>query len=100
MNESKSAVDRPWRRRVLGFTFTGRRPNRRKVSDKAILRFKGEIRQRTQRTRGVTFQRAVALLSLEAMGEAALSRVASPRRKPGSCLEHGEVSPRPMALEP
>jgi RNA-directed DNA polymerase len=59
VNESKSAVDRPWRRRVLGFTFTGRRPNRRKVSDQAILRFKEEIRQRTQRTRGVTFQRVV-----------------------------------------
>jgi RNA-directed DNA polymerase len=59
VNEGKSAVDRPWRRGFLGFTFTGRRPNRRKVSDKAILRFKGEIRQRTQRTRGVMFQRVV-----------------------------------------
>jgi RNA-directed DNA polymerase len=59
VNESKSAVDRPWRRRFLGFTFTGRRPNRRKVSDQAILRFQEEIRQRTQRTRGVTFQRVV-----------------------------------------
>lgn len=59
VNESKSAVDRPWRRKFLGFTFTGRRPNRRKVSDRAVLRFKEEIRQRTQRTRGVTFQRVV-----------------------------------------
>ena len=33
VNEGKSAVDRPWTRRYLGFTFTGRRPNRRKVSD-------------------------------------------------------------------
>jgi len=59
VSERKSAVDRPWRRRFLGFTFMGRRPNRRKVSDRAILRFKEEIRQRTGRTRGVTFQRVV-----------------------------------------
>lgn len=44
VNERKSAVDRPWRRRFLGFTFTG--------------------------------------------------------REPGSRMEHGEVSPWPMALEP
>ena len=43
---------------------------------------------------------AVALLSLEAMGEAALSRVARSRSEPGSGMEHGEVSPWPMALEP
>ena len=43
----------------MGFTFTGRRPNRRKVSDKAILRFKEEIRQRTGRTRGITLQRVI-----------------------------------------
>ena len=59
VNESKSAVDRPWKRTVLGFTFTGHRPNRRKVSDKAILRFKEEIRRRTWRTRGVTLGRVV-----------------------------------------
>ena len=59
MNESKSAVDRPWKRTFLGFTFTGHRPNRRKVSDKVLLRFKEEIRQRTWRTRGVTLKRIV-----------------------------------------
>ena len=59
VNESKSAVDRPWKRTFLGFSFTGHRPNRRKVSDKAILRFKEEIRRRTWRTRGVTLERVV-----------------------------------------
>lgn len=59
VNGSKSAVDRPWKRTFLGFTFTGRRPNRRKVSDKAILRFKEEIRRLTWRTRGVTFRRVI-----------------------------------------
>jgi RNA-directed DNA polymerase len=36
VNAAKSAVDRPWRRTFLGFTFTGRRPNRRRVSNKAL----------------------------------------------------------------
>lgn len=43
---------------------------------------------------------AVALLSLETMGEAALSRVVRSRRESGSCMEHGEVRSWPMALEP
>jgi RNA-directed DNA polymerase len=59
VNESKSAVDRPWKRTFLGFSFTGHRPNRRKVSGEAILRFKEEVRRRTWRTRGVTLERVV-----------------------------------------
>lgn len=56
VNEAKSAVDRPWKRAFLGFTFTKRRPNRRKTSEKAMLRFKEEIRRITSRTRGVTLK--------------------------------------------
>jgi RNA-directed DNA polymerase len=57
VNAVKSAVDRPWRRTFLGFTFTGRRPHRRRVSDKALKAFKQEVRQRTSRTRGVPLRR-------------------------------------------
>jgi RNA-directed DNA polymerase len=53
VNEAKSAVDRPWRRTFLGFTFTGHRPNRRRVSEKALRAFKQEVRRLTSRTRGV-----------------------------------------------
>ena len=52
VNEAKSAVARPWRRSFLGFSFTGRRPNRRTVSVKALVRFKERVRELTQRTRG------------------------------------------------
>jgi hypothetical protein len=51
---AKSAVDRPWRRTCWGVSFTGRRPNRRQVSVKALRAFKQEIRRLTQRTRGVS----------------------------------------------
>ena len=53
VNEAKSAVDRPWRRTFLGFTFTGHRPNRRRVSEKALRAFKQEVRRLISRTRGV-----------------------------------------------
>jgi RNA-directed DNA polymerase len=53
VNDAKSAVDRPWRRTFLGFTFTGHRPNRRRVSEKALRAFKQEARRLTSRTRGV-----------------------------------------------
>jgi RNA-directed DNA polymerase len=68
VNEDKSAVDRPWRRVFLGFTFTGRRPNRRKVSEKAIEKFKGEIRAMTSRTRGVAINQVVADLRQYLLG--------------------------------
>jgi RNA-directed DNA polymerase len=59
VNAAKSAVDRPWRRTFLGFTFTGRRPNRRRVSDKALKACKEESRRRTFRTRGESLVRVV-----------------------------------------
>jgi Group II intron, maturase-specific domain/Reverse transcriptase (RNA-dependent DNA polymerase) len=57
VNAAKSAVDRPWRRTFLGFTFTGHRPNRRRVSVKALEACKREVRQLTSRTRGVSLRR-------------------------------------------
>jgi RNA-directed DNA polymerase len=54
VNEAKSAVDRPWRRTFLGFSFTARQPNRRQVSAKVLKTFTQEIRRLTHRTRGVS----------------------------------------------
>jgi RNA-directed DNA polymerase len=56
VNAAKSAVDRPWRRTFLGFTFTGRRPNRRRVRVKALQAYKQESRRLTYRTRGVSLR--------------------------------------------
>lgn len=54
VNMAKSAVDRPWRRTFLGFSFTAGQPNRRKVSDGALETFKQQTRRMTCRTRGVS----------------------------------------------
>ena len=59
VNEAKSAVDRPWNRKFLGFTFTRRHPNRRRVSEKAVQAFKAKVREITSRTRGRTIRQIV-----------------------------------------
>jgi RNA-directed DNA polymerase len=59
VNAAKSAVDRPWRRTFLGFTCTAHRPNRRRVSEKALQACKQEVRRLTSRTRGVSLARVV-----------------------------------------
>jgi len=60
VNEAKSAVDRPWNRKFLGFSFTRRR--RRSVSIEAQRRFKERVRALTQRTRGRSLKRIVGEL--------------------------------------
>lgn len=62
VNEAKSAVDRPWNRTFLGFTFTRRQPNRRQVSEKALKAFKVKVRELTGRTRGRTIRQIVTEL--------------------------------------
>jgi RNA-directed DNA polymerase len=59
VNEAKSAVDRPWNRKFLGFTFTRRQPHRRQVSEKALKAFKAKVREITGRTRGRTIRQIV-----------------------------------------
>ena len=55
VNTQKSAVDCPWHRSFLGFTFTrGSRSKRRKVSEKSLKQFKRRVREITLRTRGRT----------------------------------------------
>ncbi|MFL0873093.1 group II intron maturase-specific domain-containing protein, partial [Vibrio parahaemolyticus] len=52
VNKAKSAVARPWERSFLGFTFSRRKGNRLKVTDKAMDRLKDKLRELTRRTRG------------------------------------------------
>jgi RNA-directed DNA polymerase len=68
VNEAKSAVDRPWKRKFLGFSFTARRPNRRRVADAAIERFKDQVRRLTRRTRGVSIRSVIGELKSYLVG--------------------------------
>jgi RNA-directed DNA polymerase len=63
VNESKSAVARPWERKFLGFTFTTTRDHKRRIAPKALARFRDRVRELTRRTRGVSTAQMVARLS-------------------------------------
>ena len=51
VNARKSAVDRPWNRKFLGFTVS-RSGVKLKVADQAIDKLKDRVRELTRRTRG------------------------------------------------
>jgi len=57
VNEQKSAVARPVARKFLGFSFTNAREPKRRIADKALVRFKRKVRELTGRTRGVSIER-------------------------------------------
>jgi len=62
VNMEKSAVDRPWRRALLGFTFISR-GFRRRVSNKALKALRCTVKQKTRRTLGVSFRSLLSGLS-------------------------------------
>jgi RNA-directed DNA polymerase len=67
VNVEKSAVDRPWHRVLLGFTFIGRE-FRRRVSDKTLKALRWTVKQKTRRTMGVSFRSLVTSLSKTLLG--------------------------------
>ena len=52
LNPLKSGVDRPWKRKFLGFTLTGERQSRINVAPPAIQRFKQKLRAKFREGRG------------------------------------------------
>jgi RNA-directed DNA polymerase len=63
VNTEKSAVAHPWQRSFLGFTLTEETEPRRRIADKAVVRFKDRVRTLTGRNRGVSLQRMIADLN-------------------------------------
>jgi RNA-directed DNA polymerase len=83
VNETKSAVDRPWNRTFLGFTCTRRQSHRRQVSKKALKAFQAKVRELTGRTRGRTIRQIVQELRQLRLGGRAFfgfAEVRSPLR--------------------
>jgi RNA-directed DNA polymerase len=63
VNESKSAVARPWERKFLGFSFTHHLKPKRRIAPQALERFKEKIRELTRRTRGISLEQLATQLS-------------------------------------
>lgn len=60
VNEDKSAVDLPRRRKFLGFTFAGgKEHNRRQIAPESVARFKARIRQLTRRNRSISMEERI-----------------------------------------
>jgi RNA-directed DNA polymerase len=82
VNTQKSAVDRPWNRTFLGFTFS-KRGMKIKVSDKALLKLKATVRMLSRRTRGHSLLQVIAEIKKSLLGWKAyfdIAEVLSPLR--------------------
>lgn len=69
VNTVKSAVDRPSRRKFLGFSFTaGKVPPRRRIAPQALVRFKTRVRELTRRTKGASLEQTIEGLRIYLTG--------------------------------
>jgi RNA-directed DNA polymerase len=57
VNRDKSAVDRPWKRKFLGYTFTTHYQPKLKVAPESVQRFKDRLREVFRRGRGRSLRR-------------------------------------------
>jgi group II intron reverse transcriptase/maturase len=68
VNEEKSAVDRPWNRKFLGFSFTIQKETRIRISPKSLKRVKDKIRELTNSTWSIPMEMRIKLLNQYLMG--------------------------------
>jgi RNA-directed DNA polymerase len=59
VNAAKSAVDRPWRRKFLGYSMTWHRQPRLKVAPTSLVRFKNKVREVLRGGRGRNLKRVI-----------------------------------------
>jgi RNA-directed DNA polymerase len=62
VNRAKSAVDRPWNRKFLGYSFTVHIQPKLKVAPESVKRFKGRLRELFRQGRGRNLRRFLAEL--------------------------------------
>ncbi len=68
VNESKSTVDRPWKRKFLGYTVTNHRSPRLKPAPTSVQRAKDRIRQITHAGRGRNIRTVIEGINLFTRG--------------------------------
>ena len=59
VNKGKSAIDRPWKRSLLGYSFTNNLVTKLKVSKESIKRFKKKVKEQMRRGRGRNEQKFI-----------------------------------------
>jgi len=63
VNREKSAVDRPWNRKFLGYTMTSHHSPKLKASPKSIKRAKARVKEITRKGRGRSLPKVIAELT-------------------------------------
>lgn len=79
VNMEKSAVDRPWKRKFLGFSFTNNLDPRLRLAPKTVKRFKDKIRELTCRSKGQSMENRIQLLNTYLQGWGGYFRLADTR---------------------
>lgn len=77
VNREKSTVDRPWRRKLLGFSFLSNKQATIRLAPKTISRFKEKIRELTSRTQSISMEERILRLNRYLMGWIGYYRIAS-----------------------
>lgn len=80
VNPKKSAVDRPWKRKFLGFSMTAHRECRVRVAPQAVERFKGAMREKFREGRGRNLRAFLESLKPKLRGWANYFSVAETRK--------------------
>ena len=68
VNEAKSAVDRPWNRKFLGFSFTNHRETKVRIAKTSLERMKNKIRKITSRKMPYSIEYRIEKLNPYLMG--------------------------------
>ena len=68
VNILKSAVDRPWKRKFLGYSMTGETKPRLKVAERSVERLKDKVREEIRKGQGRNIQKVIKELSLALRG--------------------------------
>ncbi|WP_116192904.1 group II intron reverse transcriptase/maturase, partial [Paenibacillus taihuensis] len=77
VNREKSAVDRPWNRKFLGFSFLKDKKATVRLAPQTISRFKERVRELTNRTRSESMETRLEKLNRYLMGWLGYFRLAS-----------------------
>jgi RNA-directed DNA polymerase len=80
VNPKKSAVDRPWKRKFLGFSLTAEKVTRVRVAAQAAERFKEQLREKFREGRGRNMKAFLASLKPKLRGWASYFSVAETRQ--------------------
>jgi group II intron reverse transcriptase/maturase len=77
VNREKSAVDRPWNRKFLGFSFLRDKKATIRLAPQTISRFKEKVRELTNRTRSMSMESRIMQLNRYLIGWIGYFRLAS-----------------------